>query len=56
MAVWLVRLLLLLAAPLAAWLVARDSINFGLAQMIVAMLLFVAFIALAAFWPARWKL
>ena len=40
---------------LAAWFVAKDAPNFGVVQMIVAMLLIVAFVGLAAFWPALWK-
>jgi ABC-type phosphate transport system auxiliary subunit len=52
---WFARLLLFIAGPIAAWFVARDAANFGVVQMIVAMLLIVAFVGLAAFWPARWK-
>jgi hypothetical protein len=47
------RILLLLAAPIAALFVARDALNFGVVQMIVATILFTAAVAAAAFWPRR---
>jgi hypothetical protein len=47
------RILLLLAAPIAALFVARDALNFGVVQMIVATILFTAMVAAAAFWPRR---
>lgn len=49
------RLLLLLAAPIAALFVARDALNFSIVQMIVAVGLFTAFVAMLAFWPKRQK-
>lgn len=52
---WFARVLLFIAGPIAAWFVAKDAPNFGVVQMIVAMLLIVVFVGLAAFWPARWK-
>ena len=50
---WIVRILFILAAPIAALLVSRDTLNFGLVQTFVAMILVVAFIGLAAVWTAR---
>ena len=47
------RLLLLLAAPIAALFVARDALNFNVVQMIVAVGLFTACVAAVAFWPRR---
>jgi hypothetical protein len=47
------RILLLLAAPIAALFVARDALNFGVVQMIVATILFTSMVAAAAFWPRR---
>ncbi|MDB5501512.1 MAG: hypothetical protein JWR89_1414 [Tardiphaga sp.] len=47
------RLLLFLAAPIAALFVARDALNFGVVQMIVATILFAVLVAAAAFWPWR---
>ena len=50
---WIVRILLMMAAPIAALLVSRDALNFGLIQTMVAILLIVAFVALGAVWAAR---
>jgi hypothetical protein len=47
---WLIRPLLLLAAVIAGWFVAEDAANFGLVQMVVAILLITALVILAAFW------
>jgi hypothetical protein len=47
------RILLLLAAPIAALFVARDALNFGVVQMIVVTILFTAMVAAAAFWPRQ---
>lgn len=53
MLAWIVRILLTLAAPIAALLVSRDALNFGTVQTFVAMILMVAFVGLAAAWSAR---
>jgi hypothetical protein len=50
---WIVRILFMLAAPIAALLVSRDALNFGLVQTFVAMILLVAIIGLAAAWTSR---
>jgi hypothetical protein len=50
---WIVRILFILAAPIAALLVARDELNFGLVQTFVAMFLLIGLIGLAAAWSAR---
>lgn len=50
---WIVRILMFLAAPIAALLVSRDALNFGLVQTIVAMILIVALVGLVAAWKAR---
>ncbi|HEX2843131.1 hypothetical protein [Hyphomicrobium sp.] len=47
---WLLRPLLLLAAVIAGWFVAEDATNFGLIQMVVAILLITLAVGLAAFW------
>lgn len=49
---WLIRPLLLLAAIVAGWFVAEESPNFGVVQMVVAVFLITALVALAAFWEA----
>ena len=50
---WIVRILFILAAPIAALLVSRDALNFGLVQTLVAMILVVALVGLAAAWTMR---
>lgn len=50
---WLVRILFILAAPIAALLVSRDALKFGLVQTFVAMFLVVGFVGLIAAWSAR---
>ncbi len=50
---WIVRILFIMAAPIEALLVARDALNFGLVQTLVAIVLIVAFVGLAAAWTAR---
>ncbi len=50
---WIVRILFILAAPIAALLVSRDALNFGLIQTMVAIVLIVGFVALGAIWTAR---
>jgi hypothetical protein len=49
---WLIRPLLFLAAIMASWFVAEDAANFGVVQMVMAVLLITALVALAAFWEA----
>ena len=50
---WIVRILFILAAPIAALLVSRDALNFGLVQTFAAMILIVAFVGLAAAWTSQ---
>lgn len=47
---WLVRLILIPAGIVAGWFVAKDAPNFGVAQLVVALLMMVAVVALLAFW------
>ncbi len=49
----IVRLFLVLAAPITALFVSRDALNFGVIQVMVAVALFVVLIATLAFWPRR---
>jgi hypothetical protein len=48
------RLVLLVAASVTSWFVAKDAVNFGAVQMTVAVLLFAIFVFVLAFWPASW--
>jgi hypothetical protein len=50
---WIVRILFILAAPIAALMVSRDALKFGLVQTFVAMFLVVGFVGLIAAWSAR---
>ena len=55
MAAWIVRLLLLLAAPIAALLVTRDAPNFGVIETLIAISLIVLLVLAAALWSLRRK-
>jgi len=50
---WIVRILFILAAPIAALLVSRDALNFGLVQTMVVMILITGTVGLAAALSAR---
>jgi hypothetical protein len=45
----------MLAAPITALFVARDALNFGMLQTLVAVLLVVGFVVVAALWSLRRK-
>ncbi len=47
----LVRLLLALAAPVTTLFVARDSLNFGIIQTLVATVIAAIVVIIFAFWP-----
>lgn len=46
----LMRPIMIVAAIIAGWFVARDAVNFTIIQMVVALFLITALVALAAFW------
>jgi hypothetical protein len=50
---WIIRLFLMLAAPITALFVARDALNFGVVQTFVAMVLVAGLIAGGAVWSLR---
>jgi membrane-bound metal-dependent hydrolase YbcI (DUF457 family) len=50
---WIVRIFLILAAPIAALLASRETPEFALIQAFVALILMVGFIVLAAAWTTR---
>jgi hypothetical protein len=52
---WILRLILSLAAPITAWFVARDALNFSFVQTMISVILLAAFVAVLAFWPRRQK-
>jgi len=49
-----VRGFVIVAGFVASWLVAKDSPQFGVMQMGVALFLVVLLVAVLAFWPERW--
>jgi len=49
-----VRFLLIVAGTVTSWFVARDAVIFGVAQVMVALLLITLGVAILAFWPSRW--
>lgn len=51
----ILRLLMFLAAPIAALFVARDSLNFGIVQTMIMMLIVIAILCAVAIWPHRNK-
>jgi hypothetical protein len=51
---WIVRILFILAAPIAALMVSRDALNFGLIQTMVAMILVTGIVGLATALSAGW--
>lgn len=57
MLTWIVRGLLIVAAFVAGWFAERDAPGFASVQMSIATLLFVALVAVAAFWPLprKWR-
>jgi hypothetical protein len=55
MLAWIIRGILFLAAPIAALFVSRDALNFGIVEMLVAVLLIVGFVLAAAAWTMRRK-
>lgn len=54
MLAWIIRCLLLLAAPIAALFVSRDALNFGVIEMLVAIMLMVGAVLAAAAW-SLWR-
>jgi hypothetical protein len=55
MVAWIIRALLFLVAPIAALFVARDALNFGVIETLVAIMLIVLFVLAAAVWTLRRK-
>jgi hypothetical protein len=55
MLAWIVRCLLLLAAPMTALFVSRDALNFGIIEMLVAIMLIAGVVLAVAAWTLRRK-
>ena len=50
---WIVRGLLSAGGIVAGWFVTRDAPNFGVIQMMMALLLLTFVVAVIAFWPEQ---
>jgi hypothetical protein len=50
---WIIRLFFVIAAPIAALMVARDSLNFDIVQTFVAILLMIALLGFGAMWTTH---
>ncbi|WP_091136931.1 hypothetical protein [Microvirga guangxiensis] len=53
---WIVRGLLIVTGIVTGWFVAQDAAIFGVAQVMVALLLITAVVAILAFWPFQWTI
>jgi hypothetical protein len=50
---WIVRIILIIAAPITALFVSRDALNFSIIQSLVATILVAGFVLLVALWTLR---
>jgi hypothetical protein len=50
---WILRIVLIIAAPLAALFVSRDALNFGIVETLVAVILIAGAAVLVAVWTLR---
>jgi hypothetical protein len=53
--IWIARLLLVAAGSIAALFVARDAANFGVVEVLIAMVLIFLFVVGTGWWIQRWK-
>jgi hypothetical protein len=53
---WVIRLLMIAAGVITGWFVAKDAPIFGIAQVMVCLLLLTLIVAVLAFWPPRWTI
>lgn len=53
---WIVRFVMIGASIVTGWFIAEDAVNFGVVQMMVALLLLTLIVAILAFWPSRWTI
>ena len=50
---WLIRIFFIMAAPIAALLVARDTLTFDIVQTFIAIILMTAMVGVGAVWSAH---
>ena len=53
---WIAGIFLAAGGIVAGWFVAKDASNFGVVQMMMALILLTLVVAVGAFWPARWTI
>jgi uncharacterized membrane protein YphA (DoxX/SURF4 family) len=51
---WIVRLLMIVAGFVTSWFIAKDAPIFGVAQVMMTLVLIALIVAVVAFWPQRW--
>ena len=51
---WIARAALIVAGLITSWFVSQDAVNFTVIQMTITVLLIMAVVLIAAFWPASW--
>ena len=51
---WIVRLLMIAAGFVTGWFVAKDAPIFGVAQVMMTLVLIALIVAIVAFWPQGW--
>lgn len=49
---WLIRPIMFVAAAIAGLFVAEDAANYGIIQLVIAVLLVTLLVAIAAFWES----
>jgi hypothetical protein len=50
---WILRVILVVAAPITALFISRDALNFGIVETLGAVTLIAGFAVLAAVWSLR---
>ena len=53
MITWILRVILVVAAPITALFISRDALNFGIVETLGAVTLIAGFAVLAAVWSLR---
>jgi hypothetical protein len=53
---WVIRLLMISAGAVTGWFIAKDAPIFGVARLMVGLLLLTLIVAVLAFWPSRWTI
>ncbi|MBM1172318.1 hypothetical protein [Microvirga arabica] len=51
---WIVRLRMIAVGFVTSWFVAKEAPIFGVAQVMMTLVLVALIVAVVAFWPQRW--